>query len=126
MPSVDWRIGRHIRVTLNHSYEQLDVEGGRLFTAHLSEARAVYQLNIRTFFRAIVQRLDVERDPLLYEEEEDAETQDLFAQLLFSYKLNPRTVVFAVYSEEREANQDIPLITTNRALFVKLGYAWVR
>jgi len=125
-PFMDWRIGLHFRLALNHDYQQLDVEGGRLFTAHLSEVRAVYQLNLRTFFRAIVQRLDVQRDPLLYEEEEDAETQNLFAQLLFSYKVNPRTVIFAGYSEGQEGNQDIPLVTTGRALFVKLGYAWVK
>jgi hypothetical protein len=125
-PYLDWRIGRHLRLDLNHSYQRLDVEAGRLSTANLTELRGVYQLNLRTFCRAIVQRLDVERDPALYEEEEDARTEELFVQLLFSYKVNPRTVIFAGYSEGEEGNQDIPLTTTARALFVKLGYAWVK
>jgi len=44
---------------------------------------------------------------------------------LFSYKLNPRTVVFVGYSDSREGNQDISLTQSNRTLFLKLGYSWV-
>ena len=125
-PFVDLNLGRHLQLSLSHSYQQLDVEGGRLFTANLSELRGVYQFNIRTFFRAIVQHLDVQRDPLLYEDEEDPESRDLFGQLLFSYKVNPRTVFLLGYSEGLEGNDTTDLTTMSRALFMKIGYAWVK
>ena len=55
--------------------------------------RVVYQFNIRTFVRAILQYTNIDRDPTLYEDEVDAQTRELGTQLLFSYKLNPQTVV---------------------------------
>jgi hypothetical protein len=125
-PFLDLNLGRHLQLSMNHSFQQLDVDDGKLFAANLSELRAVYQFNVRTFFRAIVQHLDVQRDPLLYEEEVDAETRDLFVQLLFSYKVNPRTVFFLGYSEGQEGNEEIGLTTTARSVFLKIGYAWVK
>lgn len=125
-PFLDLNLGRHLQLSLNHAYQELDVEGGRLFVANLSEVRGIYQFNVRTFFRAIVQYLDVDRNPLLYEDEVDAQTRDLFGQLLFSYKVNPRTVFFLGYSEGQEGNEELGLTTTNRSLFLKIGYAWVK
>lgn len=125
-PSLNLNLGRHLQLNLEHSFQELDVDDEKLFTANLSELRGVYQINIRTFFRAIIQYLDVERNPLLYDDEVDAETRDLFGQILFSYKVNPRTVFFLGYSEGQEANESIGLTTTARSVFMKIGYAWVK
>lgn len=125
-PFLDLNLGRHLRLNFNHAYQQLEVDEGRLFTANLSELRGVYQFNIRTFFRAIVQYLDVDRDPTLYEDEVDARNRDLFGQLLFSYKVNPRTVFFLGYSEGLESTEDVDFTTMSRAVFMKVGYAWVK
>lgn len=124
-PSIRWEWGRHLRTILTHDYRLLDVDGGRLFEANLSQLRMVYQFNRRTFLRLISQLTDIERDPSLYVEEVDAETRLLFNQLLFSYKLNPRTVLFLGYSDGYEADQRIDLTQENRTFFFKVGYAWV-
>jgi hypothetical protein len=56
-------------------------------------------------------------------------TEQLFTQLLFSYKVNPRTVVFVGYSDNyRGFDQDplqVDLTQSDRTIFVKLGYAWI-
>ena len=125
-PEIQFNLGLHLRTDLSHTYQQLDVEDGRLFTANLSQLRVVYQLNIRTFVRAIFQYQDIERNPDLHVDEEvDANTRHLFLQLLFSYKLNPRTVVFVGYSDNREGDQNIALTQENRTIFLKLGYSWI-
>ncbi|MGB5388967.1 MAG: DUF5916 domain-containing protein, partial [Thermoanaerobaculia bacterium] len=105
-------LGRHFQANLSHTYEQLDVDEGRLFTANLSQLRFVYQFNIRTFVRAIVQYTDIDRDLSLYDDPEDvdAQTETVFSQLLFSYKVNPRTVLFLGYSENREGSESIDLL----------------
>ena len=54
----------------------------------------------------------------------DALNRDVFTQLLFSYKLNPRTVVFLGYSEFGIESQDFQMTSVDRTLFVKLGYSW--
>ncbi|MEM7583242.1 MAG: DUF5916 domain-containing protein [Acidobacteriota bacterium] len=117
--------GRHLRTFLSHEFRRLDVDGGTLFEANLSQARLLYQFNLRTFLRAIVQRTDIQRETALFREAVEARTQRLFTQLLFSYKLNPRTVLFLGYSDNYRGDQQIALTQENRALFLKLGYAWV-
>jgi hypothetical protein len=44
---------------------------------------------------------------------------------LFSYKLNPQTVVFVGVSENRLGLPGMSLTETDRTYFVKLGYAWL-
>jgi len=126
VPRFRVNLGRHLQTELRHTYEQLDVDEGRLFTANLSQLRVVYQFNIRTFVRAIVQYTDVDRDLGLYDDPDDvdAKTNQVFTQLLFSYKVNPRTVLFLGYSDNREGNENIDLLQENRSVFLKVGYAW--
>jgi len=118
-------LGRHLLLELKHTYSALDVEGGQLFEANVPEMKAVWQFNTRTFVRAILQYTDITRNPDLYDDEVDALTRDLFVQLLFSYKVNPRTVFFLGYSERGIQTQDFSLTTTDRTLFLKLGYSWI-
>jgi hypothetical protein len=122
---VDLNLGRHLEIELEHLYSTLDVEGGRLFTAQVPQMTASWQFNTRTFVRAILQYSDVQRDQDLYEDVVDELERDFFVQLLFSYKINPRTVFFAGYSEGSFENQDFTMTSTSRAIFLKIGYAWL-
>jgi hypothetical protein len=124
-PNLRYNLGLRLRTELNHTFERMDVEGGRLFEANLSQLKVVYQFNVRCFARAVLQYTDIARDPELFEDEVDAKTEELFAQLLFAYKLNPQTVFFFGYSDSREGDQTVALTSTNRTIFLKLGYAWV-
>ncbi len=124
-PSIETKIGRHWNLKLDHTYQQLDVEGGRLFEANLTQLRAIYNINIRSFVRAIFQFRTIERNPALFDFPVEPERETLFTQLLFSYKINPQTVLFAGYTDNRLGLQGIDLTETNRTLFVKLGYAWI-
>jgi len=124
-PGLRLDIGRHLRLNLDHSFEQLDVDAGRLYTARLSQMRATYQINVRTFVRWISQYLDVDRDPTLYTDEVPARSRTLFNQILFSYKVNPRTVFFLGYSDNYLGDQQIDLAQENRTIFLKIGYAWM-
>jgi hypothetical protein len=125
-PGLRLDLGRHLRLNLDHSHEELDVEGGRLFTARLTQLRATYQFNVRTFVRVVSQYLDIERDVDLYTSEVDAESESLFNQLLFSYKINPQTVAFLGYSDSYLGDQSVDLLQQGRTLFFKVGYAWLR
>jgi len=124
VPELTWRPGRHLRVGLSQVSERLDVDGGRLYAADLSRLRAVWQFNVRTFVRAIVEYTHVDRDLGLYldPEDVDARTRRLFTQLLFSYKLNPQTVLFAGYSDTQAGDDMVSSTVANRSLFVKVGY----
>jgi len=132
-PSLTANLGRHLETSLSYTYERLDVEPGRLYTANSGELRAVYQFNTRTFVRAIVQYWNIDRAPRLYERDVDSEAEGAFTQLLFSYKVNPQTVLFVGYSDDYFGGKDLvdfdgrdfDLTQSGRTFFVKLGYAWL-
>lgn len=122
---LDFNFGRHFSLEAEYLYSSLDVAGGKLYEATVPQMSAIWQFNTRTFVRAILQYTDVSRNPDLYEDEVDALERDFFTQLLFSYKVNPQTVAFVGYSEGGQQTSDFRMTTTNRTVFVKLGYAWL-
>jgi hypothetical protein len=129
-PSIAWNVGKRLRLTLDHHLQQVDIDEGELLEANLSQVGAVYQINIRTFVRALFQYSDIGRDTVLYTAREvEPEDEELFTQLLFSYKLNPQTVLFLGYSDNQLGGtiegDTIRLTRTDRTLFFKVGYALV-
>jgi hypothetical protein len=128
-PGAELKLGRHVNAQINHTLQRLDVEGGRLFEANLSQLRLVYNFNARCFVRGIFQYLDLQRNVDLYlpaiQPLIEAKTQTLFTQLLFSYKLNSQTVLFLGYSDDQLGTPDFSLTRTDRTFFFKVGYAWV-
>ncbi|MBN2007961.1 hypothetical protein JW960_01300 [candidate division KSB1 bacterium] len=125
-PNILLRIGLHIKIEASHTYEHLDVAGGRLYKADISYLKLMYQFNKRTFLRTIFQYKNYKRNLALYIDDEDvnARTQKLFTQILFSYKINPQTMFFLGYSDDYLSDQEIDLIQTNRTVFTKIGYAY--
>ena len=122
-PTTTLNFGKHLVTSLSYSYSYLDVAGGRLYTAHLLQGRLVYYFNERAFLRGIVQYRDISRDITLYSYQEEPKTQTLFTQFLFSYKINPRTVLFLGYSDNYLGLVDIDLKQQSRTFFLKIGYA---
>ncbi len=123
-PEITYNIGAHLRLDFSHNYERLDVESGRLYAANISQLTAVYQLNRRSFFRSILQYVNYDYTSSLYLVPRDPAFSRLFTQALFSYKINPFTVLFLGYSDNYYGNQNYGLTQANRTFFVKLGYAW--
>jgi len=126
-PFIRYHLGRHLNLQYTHIFSALDVEGGRLFRVHAPELRVVHQFDTRTFIRAIFQYTDIWRDPSLYTATTvDERTRTLLTQLLFSYKVNPQTALYAGYTDNQLGNDEFDLTRTDRTFFLKLGYAWVR
>jgi hypothetical protein len=120
-----YRIGRHFYIEPKYTRERMEVDEGWLYTTSIVQLQTSWQFNPRCFIRAIIQHVDNQFDPELYSDGRGPEYQRLFAQFLFSYKLNPRTVLFVGYSDNSAANQDYGFTKTDRTIFAKVGYAWV-
>jgi hypothetical protein len=126
-PAVEYRPASRVSLQLSYNLDQLSVDGGRLYRANLTQLKMVYHLTVRTFVRAILQYTDISRDPGLYLYPVASRTRQFFSQYLFSYKLNPQTVLFAGYSDNSNdagVSQGLDFQRQNRTLFVKIGYAW--
>jgi hypothetical protein len=107
--------------------DQLDVEGGRLFTAMIERLRAQYSFSNKSLVRVIGQYVTTEYDPTLYPFFTVPEKDGAFlASVLYSYKLNWQTVLFAGYGDERLLLEDDRLAPYNRSLFFKVSYAFIR
>jgi hypothetical protein len=122
---VKFKFGRHIELVTDHKHERFNVEGERLYTANISYVRFVYHFNRRMFLRAFLKYMDYKYNTVLYYDPPDPESRHLFSQVLFSYELNPRTVLFLGYSDDHYGYEQIPLTQANRTVFIKIGYALV-
>ena len=122
-PTIRMKIGTHLALDLTHEFEKLEVQGGRLYTANLTNLRIVYQFNKRTFLRTMLQYANYKFDANLYPYPINPRYRHLFSQILFSYKINHQTVLFIGYSDDHYGYMGIPITQNNRTAFVKLGYA---
>jgi hypothetical protein len=123
---------RHLNMVLSHATERLFRAGDTIYTANLSQAKFVWNFSVRSFVRAILQYQSLGQNPAMYLNPVDTRTRGLFTQFLFSYKLNPRTVLFLGYSDNALGGVfdswlgpgRIGITRTDRTFFLKIGYAW--
>ena len=120
-----YRAGRHFRIEPRYTRERMEVDEGWLYTSTIGQLEASWQFNPRCFVRAILQHVNNEFNTDLYTDDRDERTSRLFTQFLFSYKLNPRTVLFIGYSDNSQSTQDYGFTKKDRTIFAKVGYAWV-
>ncbi len=123
-PGVEHRFGAHLLVRLDEDWERMTVDAGELYTASITQLTAAFQFTARTLIRAVVQRVHYSYATELYTDGRDSEYERWFSQLLYSYTINPRTVLFLGYTENRRGNHEFDPRITDRTLFAKVGYAW--
>ncbi|MFC1692329.1 DUF5916 domain-containing protein [Candidatus Latescibacterota bacterium] len=125
-PTVEYKFGHRLTLNIEHAFERLTVDPGRLYTANVSNFKAVYQFNRRAFLRTMLQSVHYDHNTRLYNDDDiDPENKSLFSQILFSYKINPQTMFFLGYSDNYSGDQGTILTQTNRTIFTKIGYAWM-
>jgi hypothetical protein len=142
-PSVTLNLGASTTLSINHNYETLRRDGSYVYEANLTDLRLSYQFNLRQRLRLAILRNDLKADPALYDPSlyptgVPPHQRTIDTQLIYSYKINPRTALYAGYADNyfggdvesmfsTPGNADydyFPVFQSNRALFVKIGYAW--
>ncbi len=127
-PFMTWTPTRRLRINMQGTRSRLETrEGEKIFDADLIDLRATWQFNTRSFLRFTVQEQKVVRNPAQFLSPGiDERSTTRATQLLYSYELNPQTVVFAGYSDNRLRDRQYPSLTrTDRTFFLKFSYAWV-
>ena len=124
-PWVEMDIGRGINLNVNYIHQRLRRDGGTAFDAKVVDGRLSWQFDPRQRVRLSVQASDVQRDQALYARPVTRRARDLASQLLYSYKLNPRSALYAGYSQGGYSDDvQNALFANNRNVFLKLSYAW--
>ncbi|MCU0286643.1 MAG: carbohydrate binding family 9 domain-containing protein [Acidobacteria bacterium] len=124
-PTLDIAFGKNISMAFNDTYQRLSRQGETVYSVNLLQAKLVYNLNVRTFFRLILQYQYLKQNQALYLFPVNPKTKTLFTQVLFSYKVNPQTKLFIGYSENQLGLIEFPLTRRNRTFFLKIGYAFL-
>lgn len=88
--------------------------------------RATYTFTARSYLRLVDQYVETRREPTLHREPVEARSAGFSASLLFGYKLNWQTLLFAGYGDNRELSERDALERADRHFFVKLYYALQR
>jgi hypothetical protein len=122
-PSLTLNLGRRLAFAADHNYQRLEVNGAELFTANITQAKVIFHINLRMFLRAIGQYVDYRYNVANYTFPVDPEFKHFFSQLLFSYKLNPRTVLFLGYSDNALGTPSYRLTRADRTVFMKVSYS---
>ena len=128
-PNVEWNVTQHLLLRVQHTAVHFDTqEGEQIFDADLTDLRVTWQFNVRSFLRFTMQRQLVERNVALFvAPDTEAETLTVGTQLLYSYKVNPQTVLYLGYSDNHLDDDELADLTrTDRTFFAKLSYAWLR
>jgi len=121
----EFALGKNLNIKVDHTFQHLSLNKEKIYTANLLQTRFIYNFNVRSFLRAILQYTDIDRNAALYNFEIEPVTKGLFTQFLFSYKINPQTVLFLGYSDNHSGIQGIDITRTDRTFFLKIGYALV-
>lgn len=122
----------HLELSLSTGYRWLRVtppalRAARLFTAQAEQLRATYTFNQKMFLRAILQNLRVNQNQSLYDTAVDQHGGSLATQVLFAYKVNWQTVLYAGYGDLRDVTGDTgQFVKTSRQVFTKVSYAFQR
>ena len=125
-PRIRYRFGRHFLLDVRHQFQDFESDREHLFSANLTDVRATYQFDTRSFLRLTIQYADRERNQDNYLYPIEGRSRDLGAQLLYSYKVNAATRFFFGYSDSGFQNDDYNSIEyTNRTFFAKFSYAWL-
>ena len=88
------------------------------------ETRRSRRNTIAAFYAWAVQTGRTDFDTLLNPGMSDSELSDIGTQLVYSYKIDPRTVFYAGYSDSYVGGDSVDSFQTGRSLFLKLAYAW--
>ncbi|XQW86369.1 DUF5916 domain-containing protein [Thalassotalea piscium] len=125
--NVTYNVTKHLEVDFYQTYGTLDADDANVFKASLSELRLSYQFNVRSYLKLNLVYSDVERNPennpMI---DVSKKNNDLSAQLIYAYKINPQTVFFLGYSDFSYQDDYLDnLERAERTFFTKISYAWL-
>ncbi len=125
-PYINWQIGKHLNLRISGTTQQLKVPGGELFNAKLADTRISYQFSIRSRLSLTLQNTSIERNQALYlDDEVDARSKYFGLQVIYSYKINPLSLVYLGYSDNAFEDDNLSSLTkTDKTIFAKFSYMW--
>ncbi|WP_337879144.1 DUF5916 domain-containing protein [Rheinheimera sp.] len=125
-PELGWNASTHLRIDLRHTYRAMTTGGAEIFTANLTDLRFSYQFSVQSQLRLTLIYNDLQQNPETNPGLTQQRDRSLGSQLLYSYKLNPQTLLYAGYSDNAvQDDQLTSLERDSRSVFMKFSYAFL-
>jgi hypothetical protein len=125
-PYFSWNLNKNLSVIVDYIYETLDVRGGELFSAQVTDMRFKWQFDNRSYIRLVVQSENIKNNTALFVNPIEQEFKTLNTELLYSYKINPQTLFFAGYNSGRvKPDIQFNLKEVEKAVFLKFSYSFM-
>jgi len=124
--TLTYNLGRHFKITLDESFEKMKSNSQKLYTANITQTGVTYYLNERIFLRGIFQYVDYNYNQKNYISDPPTSNDGIYAQFLFSYRLNPWTVLYLGYTENQahRFHYSQTLRQSYSTYFFKVSYSW--
>ena len=117
----------HLELSFLQNDRWLNVDtpeaAGRVFNARVSRLRGTYNFTARAYARVIGQYVSTTRDASLFAFAVAPRAATFSSSLLFAYKLNWQSVLFAGFGDNRELSELDALEPASRQFFIKISYA---
>jgi len=115
----------HLTMSTDIAFTELEYKGARILRALINDFRITYQFNLKHRLELTLQYQAVDRNPAMYNDPVPKTGDNLATRLVYSYKINPRTVIYAGYSDNAIADDQINSLTrTERTAFLKFSYGY--
>jgi hypothetical protein len=111
-------------LSLSYLNEATSTTERRLFTASVERLKATYTLSSRASLRLIGQYVETRRNPELYLSAVDRRDGTFSSSILFAYRINWQTALYAGYGDDRALNAVEDLVPNDHQFFFKLTYAF--
>jgi hypothetical protein len=113
-----------LELSADNNLQFIDRAGGRVFTAQSERLRLTYAFSVASSLRLVVQNLRTQRDPLAYTDAVTSRSGSLGTSILYQYRLNYATALYAGAGDGREVEGlDGRFTAARRTVFVKVSVA---
>ena len=118
-------IARGLNMDWDITKQRMRRDGGIAFEATVANVSGNWQFDPRQRLRLTLQGSEVLRNQMLYASTVNETARDWAAQVVYSYKINPRTAMYAGASYGAFMDDDHhELFGDSRNVFIKLSYGW--
>lgn len=122
----DYRFGKRIFLDISGEHQNFNLRNGNLYKATYLYLKFLYHFSNSIFLRTILQQGIVERNRELYTFDVPDKDNFLALQFLFTYKINPFTLLYLGFSTRGIQQTPYTFQTMNRTYFLKLSYSlWI-
>lgn len=123
---LSYNVNKHLEFELSHIYSDLEANSANVYTENITELRVSYQFNVKSYLKFNVIHTDIDfnidNNPSANTEKES----NLSTQLIYAYKINPRTVFYLGYSDNSYQDDRLKRLTREqRTIYSKISYAWL-